>query len=398
MKRLRRLILLTTILSSFTLYAQDSIRVSLLTCDPGQDIYTLFGHTAIRLENFTTGDDTVYNYGLFSFDTPNFILKFLTGLTDYRLGKEPFDRFAFVYAMRGWSIHQQTLCLTSEEAALLQEKLEINYLPENRIYRYNYFYENCTTKARDIIESCVDGTIVYPDVYRGKTFRGIVHEFTAGSPWDELGIDLCFGADADVEIGERQQQFAPFYMKDYASRAYILSDDGTERILVTEESMAMETEPEEEWSGFPLSPLACSVLLLAATCCICLVELKKRRTYWLWEVVLMIGQGLAGCIVAFLFFFSVHPTVDSNWVMWMFNPLPLLYSPIAIFLALKRRKDRYHVVNVVWLTVFMIIMLSGVQYFNPSVVPLALTLLASSLTHVIVENVGAGRVLTRNRK
>ena len=387
MARLRKLILLIMICASLPIHATDSIRVSLLTCEPGQDIYTLFGHTAIRLENLTTGEDLVYNYGLFSFDTPNFILKFLTGLTDYRLGKEPFNRFAFVYAMRGWPIHQQTLNLTNEEAALLQEKLDINYLPENRIYRYNYFYENCTTKARDIIESCVDGQVVYPDVYQGKTFRSIVHEFTAGSPWDELGIDLCFGADADKEVGERQQQFAPFYMKDYASRAYIQSEDGTKRILVTEESMAMDTEPEEEWSGFPLSPLTCSILLLVVTCSICFVELKKRRTYWLWEVILMIGQGLAGCIVAFLFFFSIHPTVDSNWVMWMFNPLPLFYSPFAIFLALKRRKDYYHRVNVVWLTLFMIIMLSGVQYFNSAVVPLAFTLLASSLTHVIVENV-----------
>ena len=362
---------------------QDSLRFSLLTCDPGQEIYTLFGHTALRCENRSAHTDVVYNYGLFSFDTPNFIINFILGLTDYRLGITPMEHFAAEYAMRGWPIHQQVLNLTPEEKARLLDLLETNYLPGNRIYRYNYFYDNCTTRARDQVEKAVSGRIVYPDPYTDRTFRSILHEFTAGSPWDELGIDLCLGAGADKLIDERLQMFAPFYMKDYASRAYIEDEAGGRRPFVLEETLAMDTEREESWSGFPLTPLQCAIILLVLECIVCWVQIRRRTVYWGWEALLMAGQGAAGCIVAFLFFFSIHPTVDSNWALWIFNPIPLVYAPISAYRAAKRKTDLYHKVNIAYLSIFIVIMALGVQDFPVTVVPLALTLLAASVSHTL---------------
>lgn len=388
MSRLKYFIFCLFMGVAFSVQSQstDSIRFSLLTCAPGTEIYSLFGHTAIRYENYTRRIDVVFNYGMFSFNTPNFIFRFVAGETDYQLGITPYSYFEAEYAMRGSSVYQQVLNLTQSEKERLLTILENNYLPENRIYRYNYFYDNCTTRARDKIEECIEGKVVYPDSLSGKSYRSIVHEFTAGSPWDELGIDLCLGAEADKEINKRQQMFSPFYMKYYASNAYIVDAGGIRRPLILDETKIVDVEPEEVQPGFILSPLMCGALFLALCVVMAWGQWKTQRIWWGWDIVLYGLQGLAGCIIAFLFFFSVHPTVGSNWLLILFNPIPLLYLPFMVYKAVKRKKDYYHVGNMVYLTLFITILPFCGQEFNLTVLPLALGLLVTSASHVLVWN------------
>ena len=388
MSRLKYFIFCLLMGVAFSVQSQstDSIRFSLLTCAPGTEIYSLFGHTAIRYENYTRRIDVAFNYGMFSFNTPNFIFRFVAGETDYQLGITPYSYFEAEYAMRGSSVYQQVLNLTQSEKERLLTILENNYLPENRIYRYNYFYDNCTTRARDKIEECIEGKVVYPDSLSGKSYRSIVHEFTAGSPWDEFGIDLCLGAEADKEINKRQQMFSPFYMKYYASNAYIVDAGGTRRPLILDETKIVDVEPEEVQPGFILSPLMCGALFLALCVVMAWGRWKTQRIWWGWDIVLYGLQGLAGCIIAFLFFFSVHPTVGSNWLLILFNPIPLLYLPFMVYKAVKRKKDYYHVGNMVYLTLFITILPFCGQEFNLTVLPLALGLLVTSASHVLVWN------------
>lgn len=388
MSRLKYFIFCLFMGVAFSVQSQstDSIRFSLLTCAPGTEIYSLFGHTAIRYENYTRRIDVVFNYGMFSFNTPNFIFRFVAGETDYQLGITPYFYFEAEYAMRGSSVYQQVLNLTQSEKERLLTILENNYLPENRIYRYNYFYDNCTTRARDKIEECIEGKVVYPDSLSGKSYRSIVHEFTAGSPWDEFGIDLCLGAEADKEINKRQQMFSPFYMKYYASNAYIVDAGGIRRPLILDETKIVDVEPEEVQPGFILSPLMCGALFLALCVVMAWGQWKTQRIWWGWDIVLYGLQGLAGCIIAFLFFFSVHPTVGSNWLLILFNPIPLLYLPFMVYKAVKRKKDYYHVGNMVYLTLFITILPFCGQEFNLTVLPLALGLLVTSASHVLVWN------------
>lgn len=388
MSRLKYFIFCLFMGVAFSVQSQstDSIRFSLLTCAPGTEIYSLFGHTAIRYKNYTRRIDVVFNYGMFSFNTPNFIFRFVAGETDYQLGITPYSYFEAEYAMRGSSVYQQVLNLTQSEKERLLTILENNYLPENRIYRYNYFYDNCTTRARDKIEECIEGKVVYPDSLSGKSYRSIVHEFTAGSPWDEFGIDLCLGAEADKEINKRQQMFSPFYMKYYASNAYIVDAGGTRRPLILDETKIVDVEPEEVQPGFILSPLMCGALFLALCVVMAWGQWKTQRIWWGWDIVLYGLQGLAGCIIAFLFFFSVHPTVGSNWLLILFNPIPLLYLPFMVYKAVKRKKDYYHVGNMVYLTLFITILPFCGQEFNLTVLPLALGLLVTSASHVLVWN------------
>lgn len=388
MSRLKYFIFCLFMGVAFSVQSQstDSIRFSLLTCAPGTEIYSLFGHTAIRYENYTRRIDVVFNYGMFSFNTPNFIFRFVAGETDYQLGITPYSYFEAEYAMRGSFVYQQVLNLTQSEKERLLTILENNYLPENRIYRYNYFYDNCTTRARDKIEECIEGKVVYPDSLSSKSYRSIVHEFTAGSPWDEFGIDLCLGAEADKEINKRQQMFSPFYMKYYASNAYIVDAGGTRRPLILDETKIVDVEPEEVQPGFILSPLMCGALFLALCVVMAWGQWKTQRIWWGWDIVLYGLQGLAGCIIAFLFFFSVHPTVGSNWLLILFNPIPLLYLPFMVYKAVKRKKDYYHVGNMVYLTLFITILPFCGQEFNLTVLPLALGLLVTSASHVLVWN------------
>ncbi len=362
----------------------DSIRFSLITCAPGNEIYALFGHTAIRYQNLTKSEDIVFNYGMFSFDTPNFIYRFVKGDTDYRLGITPYRYFEMEYAVRGSSVWEQELNLTQAEKYRLLSLLEENYRPENRVYRYNYFYDNCTTRARDQIEKSINGSVIYPEGDSLKTFRSIVHEFTAGSLWDEFGIDLCLGAEADRPIPERLQMFSPFYMKDFASRAYIMDDEGGKsRPLVLRERKIVDVEPETD-SPFPVTPMMAASVFLALNVLVGWWQCRLRRIFWGWDILIYGGQGIAGCIIAFLFFVSSHPTVGSNWLLYLFNPLPLLYLPVMVVRERKHKKDIYHLINVVYLTSFTVLFLILPQKINLSVLPLALGLLVNAVSHVLV--------------
>lgn len=362
---------------------EDSIKVSLMTCAPGTEIYALFGHTALRYEDTARGEDWVFNYGMFSFNTPHFIYRFVKGETDYELGVTPYSYFEGSYAMRGSSVYQQTLNLTMAEKQKLRRLLEENYQPENRVYRYNFFYDNCTTRARDIVEECIEGKVVYPDGKEGLSFRDIVHQYTKGHEWDELGIDMCLGSEADEPVDARKQMFAPFYMLEAAGKATIVAGDSV-RPFVLQEKKVVDVEPEGGEGGFPLSPLVCVFVLMGAVCLVGWIQLKVKKVIWIWDLFLFGVQGLAGCVIAFLVCFSTHPTVGSNWLILLLNPIPLIYLPVMVYRAIKGKKDLYHLINIVYLTLFIMIMPFVQQKFNATVLPLALCLLLCSASHVLL--------------
>lgn len=362
---------------------QDSITVSLLTCAPGTEIYQLFGHTALRCQLPSRGQDLVFNYGMFDFNTPNFVFRFVKGETDYQLGVTTFDRFVMQYARRGSEVYEQVLNLSLKEKQRLLDLLEENYLPQNRTYRYNYFYDNCTTRARDRIEECVDGRIIFPKGKEGLSYRDIVHQYTEGHEWDELGIDLCLGSEADKPIDGRQQMFAPFYLKEAVRRGAIVEGD-TIRQLMMGEAKIVRVRGAVAEKGFPLSPMTCALILLAVSCLMAAWQMRRGRVLWLWDIVLFGAQGLAGCIIAFLVFFSIHPTVGSNWLILLLNPIPLIYLPFMVWRAVKGRKDLFHAIHAVYLILFMIIMPFLPQEFHATIVPLALSLLVCSASHLYI--------------
>ena len=363
----------------------DSIRLSLLTCAPGEEIYSLFGHTAIRYEDPVNGIDAVFNYGLFSFNTPNFILRFSLGETDYQLGATDYARFAAEYAFDGRSVWQQTLNLSKEEKAELIRLLQENYLPENRVYRYNFFYDNCATRPRDKIEESIDGKVIYPaEPQDGSlSFRDIVHQYCKGHPWARFGIDLCIGSEADRPITQRQMMFAPFYLMDAFAGAQIVHDS-VQRPLVSGKELIVDALPEEEEGGWMPTPFQCSLLLFILTAAATIYSIRKRTGLWGVDLILFGAAGIVGCVLAFLALFSEHPAVSSNFLLLVFQPGQLLLLPYIIYCVRKGKKCWYLTLNLVVLTLFMVLFPLIPQRFDLAVVPLALCLLIRSTSNLIL--------------
>jgi hypothetical protein len=350
-------VLLTLILvSSAPVAAQedippmDSVEFSLLTCQPHDEVYSLYGHTAIRYHELRPGGlDWAFNYGVFDFKKPHFVARFVFGLTDYELGAYPYKYFVKEYRRFGSMVTEQVLNLTDEEKMALHDALAINLRPENKIYRYNYFYNNCTTKARDIIESCINGKVEYAgrEDYT-PSYRDMVHSMTRNNPWSRFGNDLLLGIKADWKTDLRQQEFLPGNLMYDFDHAQIYSN-GSYRPLIKERRIAVPAGVQIIESGFPLSPLACAAILLAVGIVIFFFEWRKKRAFVLWDVLLMMTTGTIG-IVLTLMLFSQHPTVSLNLQIILCNPLPWLF----LWPVIRGRETRYWKITAILAVLFLI--------------------------------------------
>lgn len=361
----------------------DSIRLSLLTCTAGEEVYSLFGHTAIRYENFTTKEDIIFNYGIFSFSTPNFVWRFVKGETDYKLGVGHYANFKLDYLFQGRGIYQQVLNLTPVEKKRLLDLLIENYLPENRTYRYNFFFDNCATRPRDKIEEAIDGTIKYTTIDYRMSFRDVVRQFSKGYEWDRFGMDFCLGSEADKPITYREEMFSPYYLMDAFAMAQIVKEEGTVRPLVAETTTLLEKE-EGSSGSMPFTPLRTFLLLFIAITFVTIYGLKKKKALWGIDLLLFALAGLAGCVVFLLSFFSEHPTVSPNYLIFAFHPLHLLLLPFFILKEKKEKRSIYHTINAIVLTLFILLWWAIPQHFNLAVLPLALCLLVRSTGHLIL--------------
>ncbi len=367
----------------------DSIRFSLLTCAAGEEIYSLFGHTAIRYENYTRGIDLVFNYGVFDFDTPNFVLRFALGETDYQLGINDYQMFAAQYFQMGRDVWQQELNLYPKEKEKLAALLKENYKPQNRVYRYNFFYDNCATRPRDLIEKAIEGNVQYADDMStpdtNTSFRDILHTYSKEHPWSRLGMDLCMGAKADLPINRRTMMFVPFYLQKYFGQAQIKDNNGMLRPLVLRESKILDTNNTLQDNKTPdFTPQQLAWILLILMNAITAYGCMRRKSLWGIDLVLFLAAGVAGCILAFLALFSQHPAVSPNYLLFVFHPLHLLCLPCMLNRVRKRRLSRYMMANLVVLTFFIVLWAIIPQRFDFTVLPLALCLLVRSMSNLII--------------
>ena len=354
----------------------DSVEISLLTCEPHDEIYSLYGHTAIRYHDLHPGGiDATFNYGVFNFKTPHFALRFVFGRTDYELGAYPYRLFLKEYEHFGSEVSEQVLNLTSEEKMQLRLLLAENMLPENTVYRYNYFYNNCTTKARDIIEKCINGRIEYTEnKVDTKSYREMVREMTKEHPWAAFGNDLLLGVNADKGTTLRQQEFLPHNLMRDFDHAQIITN-GQSRPLVKTRRIALPAGTKIQQEGFPVSPFACGVILTVIGFIICCFEYRRQRAFRWWDVLLMVATGSIG-IILFLMLFSLHPTVSLNLMFILFNPLPWFF----LWPVIKRRKTRYWTITAYLAVLFIIF--GFIQDYPEGVWSLALCLLLQCYIHL----------------
>lgn len=358
---------------------QDSVDISLITCSPGTEIYQLYGHTALRVREVRQGrrSDWVFNYGTFSFKQKNFVWRFMLGETDYELGVLPYGYFYEEYVREGRAIEEQRLNLTPAEEKALVDALTLNLQPENSTYRYNFFYNNCTTRALRIIEENVKGKVVWPKAETGVTLRDIVRQYAQVSPWNCFGQDLVLGAEADRPADVHAQMFAPLYAKHYVEQTRIVDENGNERFLAAPPLTLLPAVPMPT-DNSALTPMVVFTLLLLFAVALTAYEWVKKKYLWQFDVLLQLSQGLAGCIVAFLFFFSAHPAVGSNYLVSLFNPLPLLFVPWFMKSAANRQRFAGQYVQGTMLLLALLFGLFGLQQY-PTEVYLIIAALAVRL-------------------
>ena len=310
----------------------DDVEVSLLTCGPGNEVYSLFGHTAIRVCQPSRGMDIVVNYGMFSFRQKYFIARFILGLTDYQMGITSFDDFKAEYEYEQRWVFEQTLNLTSKEKSALLQAIDQNYKPENVTYRYNFFYNNCTTKARDIIAANIDGKIKYNSATSEyPSFRELCHSKTSSHRWSQFGNDLLLGIQADLPTNINEQQFLPENLEHDFSNATI----GANRKLVSHEEYIIPKDVAASAAPDSLpSPRALAIVIAIIIIGVSLIEYFWSKNLWLTDAILMPMVGLAGMIL-FVIIFSKHPTVNINFQILILNPIALF---MAIPMVMKQRK------------------------------------------------------------
>ena len=186
----------------------DAAQVSVLTASPGEDLYAAFGHTAIRVNDPATRADWVFNYGTFVVDE-GFYVRFVRGRMDYRLGVQPFGRFQNLYLRQGRALHEQVLHLASEDVRAIVDYLEWNALPENEVYAYDFFRDNCATKVVAVLEVVFGDRFDAQCVPTDSTYLEALRPFTAGHPWSAFGMELILGAEASTAMPACGHAFLP---------------------------------------------------------------------------------------------------------------------------------------------------------------------------------------------
>lgn len=364
----------------------DDAKVSILTSAPhdGQ-VFTVFGHAAIRVEDKANNLDWVFNYGIFDFTQPNFILRFALGETDYKLEIFPYAAYILEYQMRGSDVTEQVLNLTKEERDNLFEALVLNAQPENKVYRYNFFFDNCATRLPQMIERSVNGKVIYNNPPKPKTFRQMVHDCTGHRRWLTFGIDLALGSPADRQATTHQMMFLPVYVKEEFNKATIQPVDGTERKMVFETKVTESIEPDKPtwdiWNDL-LTPMVCGLLLFVAVLTITVKEWKNKKYYRITDIILFAVAGIAGCVLFFLCFVSVHPSIWPNWsVLWL-HPFHLI--GVVLFSVKKTNKAAYwyHFINFAALSMLLLGWYFIPQQMNTAFIPFVATLWLRSASYI----------------
>jgi hypothetical protein len=378
---MKRIILIFCIFLSITninaqqISISDSAVISLITCSPGEEVYSKFGHTAIRINDPSKKLDLVFNYGIFSFETANFYLKFIKGETDYQLGAYETAYFLPEYKQRNSTVWEQILNMTVPEKRNLFDMLIKNYQPENRVYRYNFIFDNCATRPRDKILGALQGYVKFQANDDSKTFRQWVGVYVGTDTWLKFGIDVIFGLDADKTASQSETMFLPEVLMNDFQTAQIMNFNGENRKLISEKTTLVtknESIENDSTTFWAFKPLTISIFLLVVGTIITLWDAKRKRHLKTFDSVLLISTGIAGIIIFFLMFFSTHPLVRMNLnILWL-NPLNLI---IGILIWIKSTELRrilffYQIFNIFLLIAALFAFALSIQAFNVAAFPI----------------------------
>lgn len=356
-------------------WTQDisNTEISVLTCSPGDEIYSIFGHTAIRVYNPNTKVDAVVNYGLFDFNQESFVYRFVKGETDYMCGVENFGSFLYSYAWRGSGVKATVLDLTDAEKERIIRVLTNDLKPQNREYRYNFAFNNCATKIRDIVNFAYSGKYesLLPSEY---TFRQIIGKYAENYPWFMFSFDVCLGGkDYNTLMTPEEVQFLPEHL-DVALNNSLINRDGEETRPNTRQEVIL-TPAEKTIESTFFTPIVVACILLALSIINLALGNKCRIASNIYSGTLLFTFTLVGLLITFLIFFSEHPFTTWNMNILIFNPL--LVIPF-VGLMVKNKGVVFKIVNAALVLLAVLFVLYAVIFWNftnKAFIILALTLI-----------------------
>lgn len=355
--------------------------VSVLTCGPSKQLHALYGHTAIRVNDPRRMFDVVFNYGVFSFNAPNFVYRFAKGQTDYMLAPEKYEDFLISYQRDGRNIYEQVLNLTQQEKQQLVDFLIWNAKPENREYRYNFFMDNCATRVRDVVMKQVDGDLIFPENEGLEmTFREHVDDYQRVLPWINFGINLTLGRPSDLKASVYHEMFLPdFLMKHFAHTQ--IRKGTTSRPLVKETRTIFDAG-KTAGSGFSLlTPEWVLGLLLLVVIVMTYKQYRAQRaSYWI-DYSLLILTGLIGVVLVWFVTCSEHPAMKANLNLLWAVPTNLIFAFLWLIKAWRPALTKYWKALAVWLILFLVGGFIIEQDFHVGFYLLTLMVLCRALLH-----------------
>ncbi len=358
-----------------TASAQDSsrLRISLLTCTPGEELYSTFGHSAYRVIDssraFNDWQDVVYNYGTFNFDDEGFYLKFVQGKLLYYVSVTSFEDFKYDYQTTNRGITEQVLNLSAAEKISIQRFLNENIKEENKYYLYDFFFDNCTTRLRDILKKQHDSAFTQkPVMPPGSTFRNAIHEYLDKNNkyWSKLGIDILMGLPTDGVMTAAHMQFLPDNL--------MKSLDSSRNMVSSSQHLYPITENLKRTFFTPF------VVFLLLLIIIVLLDLSKNKfvqsTLHGFDGLFFFCTGVVGIIILFMWFGTEHGMLRNNFnLLWAWPT----HTIMAFFVNSKKSwVKNYFRFTVFALIAVLVSWLFLPQQMNNALIPIMLLLIYRS--------------------
>ncbi len=346
------------------------LRISLLTCTPGEELYATFGHSAFRVIDSNSVSDIVYNYGTFNFDDEGFYLKFVRGKLLYYISPESFAGFKQDKQIENRGITEQVLNLTASEKISIRHFLNENLKEENRYYKYDFFFDNCTTRLRDILKKQHDSSFCQePVMPAGTTFRQAIHQYLDqnGQRWSELGIDILMGLPCDAVMTVEQMQFLPDNL--------MKSLDSSNHLMVLSHQNLYPVLQNDKNSTF--TPLVIFSLLLLCLILISLIS-SKWVNYFLqgFDGLVFFITGVLGIIIILMWTATDHSMCKNNFnLLWAWP----MHTVMAFFISSKKRwVQLYFTFTAIGYLLVLLLWFFLPQQMNPGLIPILILLIYRS--------------------
>jgi len=366
---------------SIGVFAQDSchLRISLLTASPGEELYETFGHSALRITDSVRNTDIVYNYGTFNFDEPNFYLKFIKGTLPFYLSDDNFDNFIAEYQQENRGISEQVLHLTCFQKYKINALLNENMMGPNRKYKYDFTFDNCTTRLRDLIEKASDSTVHFGNVIQKQmTFRDLIYEYLNKNDkqWSKLGIDILLGSRMDVAATSYQVMFLPEYLLKTLDSSTIDSQP-----LVSEKHSILKMDHSKDEKNNLTHPFFLFVCLFVV---IAFLSFSKnlfiQKLLASLDGILFFITGLLGLLLIFMWTGTDHIMCRDNYNLlwaWPTNVIAAFYIH-----SKKGWAKKYFIFYAVFNILLIILWRVVPQHLNPALIPVIAILIFRSLIYI----------------